>query len=53
MEAQQKQIGVLAENILMYMQAVNHPQLDQVRTILVSTSEPYLWLLSGLLSIYR
>ena len=53
MKAQQNQIRLLAENILMYMQAVNHPQLDQVRTILVSTGEPYLWLLSGLLSIYR
>ena len=39
MKAQQNQMELLAENILMYMQAVNHPQLDQVRTILVHTSE--------------
>ena len=49
MEAQRNQMELLAENTLMYMQAVNHPQLDQVRTILVSTSEPYL--LSGLFFI--
>ena len=46
MKAQQSQIGLLAENIFMYMQAVNHPQLDQVRTVLVHTSEAYVWLLS-------
>ena len=41
MKAQQNQMELLAENILMYMQAVNHPQLDQVRTstVLVRTSE--------------
>ena len=39
MRAQQNHMELLAENILMYMQAVNHPQLDQVRTtcILVYT----------------
>ena len=53
MKAQQNQMESLAEHILMYMQTVNHPELDQVSTILVYTSEAYLWLLSALFSIYR
>ena len=32
MKAQQNQMGLLAESILMYMQAVKHPQLAIVRT---------------------